>query len=485
MACKGVKCKELSTTDRRAAFCMLKGGCFNGTLAYGSFSRVAREFECSPKQIRLLWESVRRNMLTHLVTLGISQDDWKDGKYSVARFPDTVFETRRQKNCGRPKVYLKGEVEEKLRTVPLNQRRTYRQVAKILGCTHTHVMRLLKQEKVFRRHVNRVKPVLTEQNKHWRMSHIIDKINMSNINNRSDLTFLDMMNEVHLDEKWFYLCRDGARYILLYDENDPVRRVKHKSHITKVMFLCAQARPRYVHATSTFWDGKIGIWPVGEWRAAQRGSTVRPAGTMEWHNQKMDANKYFEMLTENVMPALMEKWPDAQFRDPSFQIILQQDGATSHWDEMADESTNNGDCYRSWVDYLDSLGLGNGKIMLLTQPANSPDLNLNDLGFFVALQAMYYLTAPRNSKDIIEFVQDAYDQYPREKINRIWITLQSCMAEILKIGGDNAYKIPHMGKEKLEKQQLLPRALPVPLEPVLEWLDEWGAADSGAATAIV
>jgi hypothetical protein len=42
----------------------------------------------------------------------------------------------------------------------------------------------------------------------------------------------------HIDEKWFYLVKDGGRYIVAADEVDPpLVSVAHKSHITKVMFL--------------------------------------------------------------------------------------------------------------------------------------------------------------------------------------------------------------------------------------------------------
>jgi hypothetical protein len=42
------------------------------------------------------------------------------------------------------------------------------------------------------------------------------------------------------------------------------KTVQHKSHIMKVMFLCALARPRYNNTTRQWFDGLIGIYPVGE-----------------------------------------------------------------------------------------------------------------------------------------------------------------------------------------------------------------------------
>jgi hypothetical protein len=41
-------------------------------------------------------------------------------------------------------------------------------------------------------------------------------------------------------------------------------------------------------------------------------------------------------------------------------------------------------------------------VKLYTQPAQSPDLNVYDLGFFASLQSMYYKTAPTDSLDLID-----------------------------------------------------------------------------------
>ena len=37
--------------------------------------------------------------------------------------------------------------------------------------------------------------------------------------------------------------------------------------------------------------------------------------------------------------------------------------------------------------------------------------------------------------------------------------MQQCMIEIMKVGGGNNYKIPHMGKDHLEKRGRLPISL--------------------------
>ena len=56
---------------------------------------------------------------------------------------------------------------------------------------------------------------------------------------------------------------------------------------------------------------------------------------------------------------------------------MQQDGAKLHI-HPTDEA---------FLAGLAALGVEN-KLLLYTQPANSPDTNINDLGFFRALQSM-------------------------------------------------------------------------------------------------
>jgi hypothetical protein len=96
------------------------------------------------------------------------------------------------------------------------------------------------------------------------------------------------------------------------------------------------------------------------------------------------------------------------------------------------------------------------KIELVLQPANLPDLNINDLGFFNALQALYYQAAPKNAGEIITMVEAAYNDYPWRKINYLWLTLQSVFNKIVKCNGNNTYSIPHINKEKLDGEDELP-----------------------------
>ena len=84
-----------------------------------------------------------------------------------------------------------------------------------------------------------------------------------------------------------------------------------------------------------------------------------------------------------------------------------------------------------------------------TQVANSPDVNLLNLGFFQAIQSFNNAT-PKNEEELVHMVSMAYDNYPQEKLNHTLLTLQSVFNQIILNHGDNDYNIEHLLKEKLE-----------------------------------
>jgi hypothetical protein len=87
-----------------------------------------------------------------------------------------------------------------------------------------------------------------------------------------------MYDVVHVDEKLFYVTEARKRFYLLPDEDIPYRPLKHKSHITKVMFLAAVARPRWDWATNTQFGGLLGIRPFDEQRQLNaQAATVQQA----------------------------------------------------------------------------------------------------------------------------------------------------------------------------------------------------------------
>ena len=100
-------------------------------------------------------------------------------------------------------------------------------------------------------------------------------------------------------------------------------------------------------------------------------------------------------------------------------------------------------------------------IRIINQPPNSPDMNVLDLGFFNSLQSLVYGTISRSIDELIANVQKEFNEYDPSTLNRVFLTLQGCLIEVMKDGGGNRYKIPHMDKDRLEALGMLPKSLTV------------------------
>jgi hypothetical protein len=96
------------------------------------------------------------------------------------------------------------------------------------------------------------------------------------------------------------------------------------------------------------------------------------------------------------------------------------------------------------------------------QPANSPDLNINDLSFLGNYSQVTGTLAVEeaNNNDVdglIEAVQAAVVLIVPTKWNCSFLTLQSCLEAIIFVNGDKNCDIPHIGnKAALEWAGILP-----------------------------
>ena len=150
--------------------------------------------------------------------------------------------------------YSHAEFHQGLKEIPQRHRKTYHSTAKAMGVSLNTVQPMLLRSDVCHVHTSSLKPTLTDENKVSRMELallFIDKNNTSKFEHMEDL--------IHVDKKWFYLMKDGQHFIIAADKAEPYRHVQHKSFLTKVMFLCVVARPRYDMNKNAWFDGKIGI----------------------------------------------------------------------------------------------------------------------------------------------------------------------------------------------------------------------------------
>jgi len=372
----------LNNDQRRFVADLLMNSSSRGKLCRGIVKRVASYFSVSKDVIYGIWRQVKE-------TGGACH--------------------KKTKNCGRKRVEIDFE---KIRNAPLSKRRTLRALQTVLGIkTKTTLLKYLK-EGVLRQHSSTLKPHLNNGNKKARLEFCLSMLEESSIPH--DPIFKSMHNIVHIDEKWFYMSKKSTNYYLLEDEANPHRTCNNKNYIGKVMFLVVVARPRFDKDDNEIFSGKIGVFPLVTKVPAKRSSVNRPAGTLETKPiTSITREVNLRMMIDKVLPTLKEKWPQEYAHET---IYIQQDNAPCH------VSIDNEEFRRAASE-------GGWDIRLTCQPPNSPDFNVLDLGFFAAIQSLQQNEVTNSVDELIQAVETAYDNFPTEISNNIFLSLQSCMIE--------------------------------------------------------
>jgi hypothetical protein len=219
------------------------------------------------------------------------------------------------------------------------------------------------------------------------------------------------------------------------------------------MFLAAVMRPQRQHRgiqnedpDDWFFKGKIGIYPMVKYRNAIRDSQYRPAGTVLVDNLHINRKIYENFIVDKVLPDIRRKVPVHIRRGT---ILIQQDNATPHRINM---DRFNAKCFE----------LGLLDCRLVYQPSQSPDFNICDLSFFPSIQSLYQkIPGVKDSLTCINAVTRAFDSYDPNLLNRAFLSLFMNYNMTKQHNGSNKYPVPHMGKDRLEKEGLLPTTLSV------------------------
>lgn len=177
-------------------------------------------------------------------------------------------------------------------------------------------------------------------------------------------------------------------------------------------------------------NGKVGVWPFIEHEPALRSSKNRPRGTLVMKDLTIDRDVYW-LLIANVIPARKACWPTGHKR-----VRIQQDNARPHV-TLDDPAVMAAACEGGW------------NMKMVSQPAQSPDTNALDLGFFASIQSLQQRKVARSREDLLLNIYEAFRELRYEKIDRGFMTLQSVLREILKSGGGNGFKIPHLHKDAI------------------------------------
>ncbi|KAM3326972.1 hypothetical protein P3S67_002098 [Capsicum chacoense] len=112
-------------------------------------------------------------------------------------------------------------------------------------------------------------------------------------------------------------------------------------------------------------------------------------------------------LIEKVLPAIRAKWLASDSNNP---IFLQQDNARAH-------------IGKNGLEFIEASRQDGFDIRLCLQTSNSLDLNVDEL---------------------VEAVERSFDEMKVKQLNHVFLTLQSCMIEVMKDSGGNNYKVMYI-----------------------------------------
>jgi hypothetical protein len=157
----------------------------------------------------------------------------------------------------------------------------------------------------------------------------------------------------------------------------------------------------------------------------------------------IDRHVYKDYVLNKVLPAIMERWPKQEKKNP---IYIQEDNCRIH-------TTN------TRVEVKKAAKKKGFKIEVRPQPASSPDFNILDLGFFNAIQALKDKESCKDVDALVGAVERAFWNQPKETLDNVFLSLQMVMQESLRVDGGNNYKLKHMGKAKLRKAGLCPTSI--------------------------
>lgn len=239
--------------------------------------------------------------------------------------------------------------------------------------------------------------------------------------------FEDETVVVHIDEKCFYAFQVSGKVCYLPPGVDPKPfYALSKTQIPWCMFLGAVAAPRL----DLGFDGKIGLWHVGQEKIALKRSKFREKGEVYWVNVNMDGDLFVDMVKTHLIPAVLEKCHWAK------KVIIQLDSAGGHR-------------INSSVVELNEVGAKcTPPIKFRTQACRSPDTNTLDLGTWKSMQSrVVEVKYDRNASEsvnqrIINAVNDMWAAYPSQKLADIFETLKAVLYEIKAAKGGNSFKQP-------------------------------------------
>ncbi|RHY73292.1 hypothetical protein DYB34_013211 [Aphanomyces astaci] len=185
-----------------------------------------------------------------------------------------------------------------MQAVPKSKRTTFRSIAAALNMPRSTLHDYYKRG-IFVKYSSSVRPSLTDANKVVRVKWAMDHLHVVD---GSQVGFGNLMEYVHVDEKWFFGTSVKKTYYLAPGEEPPHRTCKSKHFINKVMFLSAVARPRWDPVKNEWFDGKIGTWHFTTKVPAVRGKVIRMEGN---NNYKIPHMHKVKLAARGRLPEIV------------------------------------------------------------------------------------------------------------------------------------------------------------------------------------
>ena len=98
-------------------------------------------------------------------------------------------------------------------------------------------------------------------------------------------------------------------------------------------------------------------------------------------------------------------------------------------------------------------------VELVTQPAQSPDLNVNDLGFFASLKSRVWGMNASSIDELVGTIFQQYEEYDSATVERVWQSLFTVYNQTLRKMGDNGFIVEHTGVTARQKAGTLERVV--------------------------
>ncbi|KAH9096270.1 hypothetical protein Ae201684P_009504 [Aphanomyces euteiches] len=133
---------------------------------------------------------------------------WSRGQQSRALTGRADVASLKKGRSGRPPKRSMAEIEAAVKSVQPHLRKTFVMLAASSGIPSTTLWRVLQTKKL-RRRTSRLKPMVTDKHKADRVAFVRSFVRTGP---NGQMRWDDMLDRVHIDEKWFNLTLLNRRY---------------------------------------------------------------------------------------------------------------------------------------------------------------------------------------------------------------------------------------------------------------------------------